>query len=57
MRKGLEKLLLFLLRKVSGHSIGVSVQSPDRLADRTVVTLDIDGPGVMMKLYRPDQRA
>lgn len=57
MRKGLEKLLLFLLRKVSGHSFGASVQSPDRLADRTVVTLDIDGPGVMMKLYRPDQKA
>lgn len=57
MRRILEKVLLFLLRKVSGHAWKEEVipaSLHDKLEDQTVITVDAEGPGVIMKLYCPD---
>lgn len=60
MRRALAKLLLYLLRKVSREEW--EKKSPimetrhDRVTDHTLVTIDADGPGVVMKIYCPDDR-
>lgn len=60
MRKALAKLLLYLLRKVSREEwekkSSIMETGHDRVNDHTLVTIDGDGPGVVMKIYCPDDR-
>lgn len=60
MRKVLEKLLLYLLHKVSREEwekkAPIMETGHSRVADHTLVTIDGDGPGVVMKIYYPDDK-
>lgn len=58
MRRGLVRILLFLLRKASGqalHEAADPALQRSRLQEQTIITIDADGPGVVMKLYCPDK--
>ena len=60
MRKVLEKLFLYLLRKVSREEwekkSSIMETGHGRVNDHTLVTIDGDGPGVVMKIYCPNDK-
>ncbi len=64
MQKALTKLLLYLLRKVSREewkraeqSQDVSKNNANPVSQKTIVTIDADGPGVVMKIYDLENEA